>query len=132
MARKTAAERRAEAEQARKESEAATWAEFVKSYPARFANAMYDFLTNSPALAVKRLDENSFEFYRNDQAYYDPRTLPAVLPETYSWELIYALESVENQVEELRAERDAEWRRMQTRAAALAKLTPEEREALDL
>lgn len=132
MARKTAAERRAEAEQARIESETAIWAEFNRSYPVRFANAIYDFLTYSPALAVKRLDENSFEFSRNDQDYYDPKVLPAVLPETYTWELIYALESVENQADELRAERAAEWLRMQTRAAALAKLTPEERKALDL
>lgn len=132
MARRTAAERRMEAETNRQASEAAVWVEFVSTYPIRFANAMYDFLTLALPLTVRRLNETDFEFIRNDRDYYDPKVLPVAPPETYSWELIYALESVENQAAEIKAEREAEWRRMQTRAAALAKLTPEEREALDL
>ena len=73
-------------------------------------------------------DSVSFEFggYRGYREY----VLPSELPETRDDDVLDELNTVLREFEDLRSQREAEQRRLALKQAALAKLSPEERELL--
>ena len=130
MARKTAAELRAERTEAIRESNQAFWEEFKREYPRRFAQLMYDW-SKFPELEVQQLEEVVYKFWSTSK-WMDPVYLVVEPPEDYDWEYQRALENAEETVRSLKFERQEEERRWEVRRQALAKLTPEERELLNL
>ena len=63
---------------------------------------------------------------------YREYVLPSELPETRNDDVLDELNSVMREFENYRSQRDEEQRRYEMKKAALAKLSPEEREVLGL
>lgn len=133
MARKSAAERQAEQQAKRLEMEAFEWSELAKTYAERFARLMFEYSTKPRAVfKVTRTEDPNVYLFESWQDWSDEFTLPARLPSEYNEQLIMDLASAEralNRAEEVEAEEN---RRRQLKASALAKLTEEERQILEL
>ena len=133
MARKTAAERQAEQQAKRLEMEAFEWSELVKTYAERFARLMFEY-SNKPRAVFKvtRTEDPNVYLFESWQDWSDEFILPARLPAEYNEQLIMDLNSAEralSRAEEVEAEEN---RRRQLKASALAKLTEEERQVLEI
>jgi hypothetical protein len=130
--RLTAAEKRALVAAQRAEDNRVAWAEFTASYPVRFANLMYRYMTLDYAqFRVKKLDEETFEFYREDYRYSD-LVLKVTPPANWNWEYLNEVEQAEALLADYDREQAEERRKESVRLAALSKLTAEERELLNL
>ena len=122
MARKTKAEQAAEREEALALREAEEFAQ----YPSRLMKAMEEATQKSNfELTVKN---SVFVLVDRDRPRDNPFTLPMTHTKTAQW----ALEALERTLEEMAEDRAEAARRRDVRATALAKLTAEERELLDL
>ena len=130
MARKTAAEIRAQREQAIRESNQAFWEEFKKEYPRRFAQLMFDW-SKFPELRIEQSEEVVYKFWSTFR-WMDPVYLVVEPPEEYDWQYQRALENAEDFVRNLKDEQQEEERRFKVKQQALAKLTSEERKLLNL
>ena len=130
MARKTAAELRAERAEAIRKNNEAFWEDFKKEYPRRFAQLMYNW-SKFPELEVQQLEEVVYKFWSTSK-WMNPVYLVVEPPEEYDWEYQRAFENAEDTVRSLKFERQEEERRWEVKRQALAKLTPEERELLNL
>lgn len=132
-ARKTAAEKRAEAlaEQERKLS--VEWAEFSVTYVTKLLTLIHYFMKNgqySPWYWTVNQTDSGFLF-----SSLDSRTeieLPLILPEKYSWEIIDAVNSLNRAIEDREYELIEAQRKANLKTAALAKLTKEEQELLGI
>lgn len=130
MARKTAAELRAERTEAIRQSNEAFWEEFKKEYPRRFAQLMFNW-SKFTDLEIRQIEEVVYRF-SSDARWMDPVYLAVTPPEEYDWEYQRALENAEDTVKSLKEEQEEEERRWKVKQQALAKLTPEERQLLNL
>lgn len=127
MARMTKAEQAAAQEL---EAEV-SYQKFVREYPARFAHVLFNFATmNNSELRVKKADADRFVFSTEND--WESRTLRVAAPTKQDWELVEDLEYVERLLSDYHAERAEEQRKYEVRTAALAKLTKEERELLNV
>lgn len=126
MARMTAAEKRRLAlEQYERENQAA-WAYLREEYHRRLFKLFAQAKEFNVSLTFAE-DSVSFDFNK-----YREYVLPSDLPETRNDEVLDELNSVMREFEDLRSQREAEQRRLALKQAALAKLSPEERELLGL
>ena len=122
MARKTKAEQAAEREEALALREAEEFAQF----PSRLMKALEEATQkNNFELTVRN---NEFVLFNRDR----PRDTPFTMTMTHTNTSQWALEALERTLEEMEMERAEEERKQTVRATALAKLTAEERELLDL
>ena len=122
MARKTKAELAAEREEALALQEAHDFA----TYPSRLMAALEEATQkNNFELTVRN---NEFVLFNRDR----PRDTPFTLTMTHTKTSQWALEGLESVMEEMAEERAEAARKRDVRATALAKLTAEERELLDL
>ena len=122
MARKTKAELAAEREEALALREAEEFAQF----PSRLMAALEEATQkNNFELTVKN---NVFVLVDRDRPRDNPFTLTMTHTKTSQW----SLEALESTLEEMEMERAHARAQAAVRAAALAKLTKEERELLDL
>lgn len=130
--RKTAAEKRAEADEQRRVYEAAEWAEFSKTYYQRLADHIYYFMKHGSELGyLVNSNENSFEFI-NQTWWKEIRILPKTLPTEFDYEIIDVMGHVEA-VKEVRESKIAESeRKLAIKEAAIAKLSEEEKQVLGL
>jgi hypothetical protein len=124
---------RAERERAEMAVRQATeWLEFSAAYPARFATLMFRYMTLDYAqFRVKKVDNETYEFSREDYSYRD-YVLKVTPPANYSWEYLNQLEQAEEQLADYDRQVAEQERKATVRAAALNKLTAEERELLNL
>lgn len=124
MARMTAAEKRRLAlEQYERENQAA-WAYLREEYNRR----LFKLFAQAKEFNVSlTFTEDSVSFDLNK---YRDYVLPADLPETMNDEVLDEFNTVLRKFEDLRSQRDEEQRRYEKKKAALAKLSPEERELL--
>jgi hypothetical protein len=130
--RLTAADKRMLADAQRAESNRLAWAEFTASYPVRFANLMYRYMALDYAqFRVKKLDEETFEFSREDYRY-DNLELKVTPPANWNWAYLNEMEQAEALLTDYDAEQAEERRKESVRLTALSKLTAEERELLNL
>ena len=124
MARMTTAEKRRLAlEQYERENQAA-WASLREEYHRRLFKLFAQAKEFNVSLTFTE-DSVSFDFNK-----YREYVLPADLPETMNDEVLDELNSVMREFEDLRSQREVEQRRYEMKKAALAKLSPEERELL--
>jgi len=125
MARETAAQRR--------DREAAEQAErlaaLVAQYPQRFLQALSDALREGVELSAVDPLNGLYTFTFPNDPYLSRMDVRAV-PRIIGWDDIWALERLEDKVNDMRVERQEAERRVEMRKNALAKLTPEERELL--
>ena len=130
--RLTAAEKRALVAAQRAEDNRVEWAEFTAKYPVRFANLMFRYMELDFAqFRVKKLDEETFEFSREDYRY-DNLALKVTPPANWNWEYLNEVQQAEALLADYDAERAEERRKESVRLTALSKLTAEERELLNL
>jgi hypothetical protein len=124
MARMTTAEKRRLAlEQYERENQAA-WAYLREEYNRR----LFKLFAQAKEFNVSlTFTEDSVSFDLNK---YRDYVLPADLPETMNDEVLDEFNTVLREFEDLRSQRDEEQRRYEKKKAALAKLSPEERELL--
>ena len=124
MARMTTAEKRRLAlEQYERENQAA-WAYLREEYNRR----LFKLFAQAKEFNVSlTFTEDSVSFDLNK---YRDYVLPADLPETMNDEVLDEFHTVLREFEDLRSQRDEEQRRYEMKKAALAKLSPEERELL--
>jgi hypothetical protein len=124
MARMTTAEKRRLAlEQYERENQAA-WAYLREEYNRR----LFKLFAQAKEFNVSlTFTEDSVSFDLNK---YRDYVLPADLPETMNDEVLDEFNTVLRKFEDLRSQRDEEQRRYEMKKAALAKLSPEERELL--
>jgi hypothetical protein len=124
MARMTTAEKRRLAlEQYERENQAA-WAYLREEYNRR----LFKLFAQAKEFNVSlTFTEDSVSFDLNK---YRDYVLPADLPETMNDEVLDEFNTVLRKFEDLRSQRDEEQRRYEKKKAALAKLSPEERELL--
>jgi hypothetical protein len=124
MARMTTAEKRRLAlEQYERENQAA-WAYLREEYNRR----LFKLFAQAKEFNVSlTFTEDSVSFDLNKYREY---VLPADLPETMNDEVLDEFNTVLRKFEDLRSQRDEEQRRYEKKKAALAKLSPEERELL--
>ena len=126
MARRTAAERRAEAERMRELSEQARVARETAEYPAKLMAALEEATNlNNYELTVK----NGMFSLRDRDASTD---LTLSLTAAYTENSYNALENLEWDLREKAQEREQALRRYTMKQTALAKLSKEERELLGL
>ncbi len=126
MARRTAAERRAEAERMRELSEQARVARETAEYPAKLMAALEEATNlNNYELTVK----NGMFSLRDRDASTD---LTLSLTAAYTENSYNALENLEWDLQEKAQEREQALRRYTMKQTALAKLSKEERELLGL
>ena len=130
MARKTAAQLRAERTEAIRKSNEAFWEDFKKEYPRRFAQLMFNW-SKFPELKMQQLDEVVYKF-SCENTWWEAAYLTVTPPEEYNWEYQRALENAEDLVRSLKLEQEEEERRWNMKRQALSKLSPEERELLGL
>lgn len=124
MARMTAAEKRRLAlEQYERENQAA-WAYLREEYHRRLFKLFAQAKEFNVSLTFTE-ESVSFEFEG-----YREYVLPSELTETRNDDVLDDLNSVMREFEDLRSQRDEEQRRYEKKKAALAKLSPEERELL--
>ena len=130
--RKTAAEKRAEADEQRRVYEAAEWAEFSKTYYQRLMDHVFYFMKHGSELGyLVHSNENSFEFI-NQTWWKEIRILPKTLPTEFDYEIIDVMGHFDA-VKGGRESKIAESQRLATvREEAIAKLTDEERKVLGL
>lgn len=122
MARKTKAELTAEREEARALREAEEFAQF----PSRLMAALEEATQkNNFELTVKN---SAFVLMDRDR----PRDTPFTMTMTHTKTSQWALEALESTLEEMEMDRAHARAQAVVRAAALAKLTQEERELLEL
>ena len=125
MARMTTAEKRRLAlEQFERENQAA-WSSLREEYHRRLFKLFAQANEFNVSLTFTE-DSVSFDLDR-----YREYVLPSELPETRNDDVLDELNSVMREFEDLRSQREVE-RRLALKQAALAKLSPEEREALGL
>lgn len=125
MARLTATEKRRLAlEQFERENQAA-WTYLREEYHRRLFKLFAQAKEFNVSLTFTE-DSVSFEIEG-----YREFVLPSVLPETRNDEVLDEFNSVLSKFEDLRSQREVE-RRLALKQAALAKLSPEEREVLGL
>ena len=127
MARLTAMEKRrlAFVEQCERENQAA-WSSLREEYHRR----LFKLFAQAQELNVSlTFAEDSVSF---DLDTYREYVLPSDLPETRNDDVLNEFNSVLSEFEDLRSQREAEQRRLALKQAALAKLSPEERELLGL
>jgi hypothetical protein len=130
--RLTAADKRMLADAQRAEANRVAWAEFTASYPVRFVNLMYRYMALDYAnFRVKKLDEETFEFSREDYRY-DDLVLKVTPPANWNWEYLNDMAQAEALLTDYDAEQAEERRKDSVRMNALAKLNAEERELLNL
>ena len=132
MARETAAQKREREVAERNAHETVEWVEFTSTYPARFANLLFRYMSLDYAqFRVRQLEDNVYEFSRTDRSYrvYQLKVTPVAF---YSWEYKNTLEQAEELLADYDAEQAEEVRKRTVRAAALNKLSAEERELLNL
>ena len=124
MARMTTAEKRRLAlEQYERENQAA-WAYLREEYHRR----LFKLFAQAKEFNVSlTFTEDSVSF---DLDKYREYVLPADLPETMNDEVLNEFNTLLREFEDLRSQRDEEQRRYEKKKAALAKLSPEERELL--
>ena len=124
MARMTTAEKRRLAlEQYERENQAA-WAYLREEYNRR----LFKLFAQAKEFNVSLMfTEDSVSF---DLDKYREYVLPADLPETMNDEVLDEFNTLLREFEDLRSQRDEEQRRYEKKKAALAKLSPEERELL--
>ena len=122
MARKTKAELAAEREEALALQEAHDFA----AYPSRLMAALEEATQKNNFELVVR--NSQFVLVDLDR----PRDTPFTLTMTHTKTSQWALEALERTLEEMAEERAEAARKRDVRATALAKLTAEERELLDL
>ena len=124
MARMTTAEKRRLAlEQYERENQLA-WTYLREEYHRR----LFKLFAQAKEFNVSlTFTEDSVSF---DLDKYREYVLPADLPETRNDEVLDELNSVMREFEDLRSQREVEQRRYEMKKAALAKLSPEERELL--
>ena len=131
MARKTAAELRAQREENTRLMETQLWAEFVSSYPARLMHLMYEFTTNPRGkFTVKRSEEPNTYVLKSYQDWTQDFVFPAVPPAEYNFDLLNDLEAAESALLRAELEEQEAKRKLAVREAALAKLSNEERQEL--
>lgn len=124
MARMTTAEKRRLAlEQYERENQAA-WAYLREEYHRRLFKLFAQAKEFNVSLTFTE-ESVSFEFEG-----YREYVLPSELTETRNDDVLDDLNSVMREFEDLRSQRDEEQRRYEKKKAALAKLSPEERELL--
>ena len=122
MARKTRAEQEAE----RQEMQALQEAHDFAAYPSRLMKALEEATQkNNFDLTVRN---SQFVLQDRDR----PRDTPFTMTMTHTKTSQWALEALERTLEEMAEERAEAERKRTVRATALAKLTQEERELLDL
>ena len=122
MARKTRAEQEAE----RQEAQALQEAHDFAAYPSRLMKALEEATQkNNFDLTVRN---SQFVLQDRDR----PRDTPFTMTMTHTKTSQWALEALERTLEEMAEERAEAERKRTVRATALAKLTQEERELLDL
>lgn len=132
MARETKAQR--EAREAAERQEA--WDRFREEYPQRFAEVLFEYtrLTVSCEQAggcpyqVVQMDSETYRFVHGWSDY----ALKVTVPVNQNWEALYALESIERDVQDYYDEVAEVERRDTVKRDALAKLNDEERELLGL
>ena len=126
MARMTVAEKRRLAiEQYEREKQAA-WDYLREEYNRR----LFKLFAQAKEFNVSlTFTEDSVSFDLDNFREY---VLPADLPETMNDEVLDEFNTVLREFEDLRSQRDEEQRRYEKKKAALAKLSPEERELLGL
>ena len=109
----------------------AEWVHFISKYPARVASLIFNYMNIGGDFRVKSLGEYKYEFTRHDHLY---RTfeLSVTPPETYCYETLDAITTLEQALVDYQEELDEQLRRYNARSAALAKLTVEERKLLGL
>ena len=124
MARMTTAEKRRLAlEQYERENQLA-WTYLREEYHRR----LFKLFAQAKEFNVSlTFTEDSVSF---DLDKYREYVLPADLPETMNDEVLDEFNTVLREFEDLRSQRDEEQRRYEKKKAALAKLSPEERELL--
>lgn len=124
MARMTTAEKRRLAlEQYERENQLA-WTYLREEYHRRLFKLFAQAKEFNVSLTFKE-DSVSFDLDK-----YREYVLPADLPETMNDEVLDEFNIVLREFEDLRSQRDEEQRRYEKKKAALAKLSPEERELL--
>ena len=126
MARLTATEKRRLAlEQFERENQAA-WSSLREEYHRR----LFKLFAQAQEFNVRlTFAEESVTFEIEGYREY---VLPSELPETRNDDVLDELNSVMREFENYRSQRDEEQRRYEMKKAALAKLSPEEREVLGL
>jgi hypothetical protein len=126
MAKETKAERAV-----REELEAeASYQDFVRKYPTRFAALLFDAaVKHNDVLIVARLDAETYRFARENETWSDV-VLKTTAPANRDWEALYNLEAAEQLVKNRETELDEENRKYHARQTAFAKLSKEERELL--
>ena len=130
--RLTAADKRMLADAKRAEDNRLAWAEFTATYPVRFVNLMFRYMELAYAqFRVKKLDEETFEFSREDYRY-DNLELKVTPPANWNWEYLNEMEQAEALLADYDREQAEERRKESVRLTALSKLTAEERELLNL
>ena len=109
----------------------AQYAAFVETYAARFAAAMFDYMTLTwTGFSVSRLDAETYVF--SSQESYSTVELKVTPPANRNWEAVAKLEQVEDYLKEYALEQEEENRKYYAKQAALNKLSKEERELLGL
>jgi len=125
--RLTAAERRAAQAQEALAREQETWANFGVKYHERMMAAMWRYMNTPSVFSVTRKDDSSQAYvFLSHAGYESEHELPVKLPQSYSWELISELESVERNLERYDEHQREQERLAQVRRDALAKLSGEE------
>ena len=126
MARMTKVEKQRLAREAAEQADALEWNNLRAEYNQRLFSLFS--LANEFNAKMKFTKETvTFEVeFREDFV------LPSVLSETRDNNVIYVLLDLECEFEKLQYDRDEEQRRYEKKKAALAKLSPEERELLGL
>jgi hypothetical protein len=103
---------------------------FVREYPARFAAVLFEYLQLEHAgFRVKKMDAETYSFYRADHQWSD-RVLKVSPPANRNWEVTTLLGEVESELADYAAEQAEADRKYAVKAAALLKLSAEERELL--